>query len=111
MTRLLNAEVLEYLERGGQRASKVLSRIGQLDKNLYVNLETEIGRELLKEDADRLDFLFEKVYNQKASKEDFAEFKYLKGRVANISKRLSLYEEALKSIKEDVNKSKGDRHA
>jgi hypothetical protein len=104
MTRPLNSEVLEYLERGGARASKVLSKLGQLDSHLHVNLETEFGREILKEDVDRLDILFEMVYNQKAKKEDFAEFKYLRDRINRLSHRLSLYNDGLKQITEDVNK-------
>jgi hypothetical protein len=106
MTRPLNSEVLDYLEKHGERASKVLSRLGQLDANLHANLETSIGREILKDDCDRLDILIEMCFNEKLEKgsTEMAELRYLRGRINQLSRRIKLFNDGLKQIHEDVNK-------
>lgn len=101
--RLTEREIHEFFEGRGKKASDELSRLGKLDSNVRANLQTEIGREILSEDIDRLDQLWLKLYDG-ASDREVAEFHYLSDRINRISKKMSLLNDGIKKIKEAVNK-------
>ena len=92
----------DFRVKHGKKADIALTQLGKsLDFVQAIN--SPIGQELLKDDVIRLDELMEKIYNENATSQELAEFRYLKGRIAKVKTRLNAY---VKQTQEIVNGTK-----
>lgn len=93
-------KVIESYLRRAKRGEKTLSLLGKLYPFIHSILETEIGKELLQDDILRHDELFLKVYQEKATVQELAEFRFLRDiRLPKVIKRIGFYLELVKQIK------------
>ena len=80
-------------------ASETLKILGKLAPFVEA-MNSEKGQELLKDDVMRHQELLEKIYNEKESDQERAEFRYLKLRLKVVSERLSRFDEGMAKVKE-----------
>ncbi len=92
-------EIKKYLELTGKHGAQILSILGRVTPNIHAILETDVGREILKDDIARIQELMFLIYQEKQTDEDMAELRYLKRRIGKISGRLSDYLEGTGEIK------------
>jgi hypothetical protein len=95
-------EVKKYLDSTGRHGAWVLSLLGRVTPGLQSILETEIGKDILKDDIKRIEELMGMMYEEKSTEEDRAELRYLRKRIAKISDRLRIYLEGTEEIKKVV---------
>ena len=74
------SEIQRYLELTGKKGSLVISILGRLTPQLNSILNNEMGREMLRDDINRLEELLMKIYKEEATEIERAEFRYLKDR-------------------------------
>jgi uncharacterized protein YnzC (UPF0291/DUF896 family) len=98
---ILNLQDLNrFLQLTKKRGADVLSTIGRLNKYIENVLNTEVGQSIMQEDLARITELFPKVYQEKASVDEIAEFRYLRDvRIPSIAKKVKVYLESLEKVK------------
>ena len=88
----------------GKRGGEILSILGRLHPTFETYLNTMIGKEILVTDINRMGELFEKIYNEDATLEEKAEFRYLrKVRLPYIMDKLDTYFKKVNEIRRVVN--------
>ena len=70
-------QAIEFIAKYGRRASLTVNKLGGLVPFITA-MNSSVGRELLKDDVDRMDVLLEKVYQETANDQEKAEFRYLR---------------------------------
>ena len=88
----------QFIKRYGRRASHTMSVLGKYDPFVQA-IQTEVGQQLMKDDIDRHEYLLNKVYEEQANDSEFAEFRYLKRRLLTVAERITIWMEAMKSVK------------
>ena len=93
-------EIQRYLLQSRKRGVAIVSTLGKLAPFLNAVLNTEVGREILKDDILRAEELMMKVYREEATEKEKAEFRYLRDfRLPLIADRLKVYLEKVEEIK------------
>ena len=93
-------EIEKYLNMMGKRGGEILSILGRLHPTFETYINTMIGKEVLITDINRMGELFEKIYNEEATPEEKAEFRYLrKVRLPYVMGRLDTYFKKVNEIK------------
>ncbi len=98
------SEIDAYLKAAKKRGAETLSILGKLSRHFDLVFGTEVGREILKVDLDRMDELLMKIYTEKSTKQDLAEFRVLKRRVKKEVELIQQYLEKIGEVKKVVNK-------
>ena len=101
VTNIALKDIERYLEITGKKGAMVLSILGRLNTHFQAVIDTDIGRELLALDIGRVEELLIKLYEETATQEEKAEFRYLKN--IRLPKEIGLiktYMEKLKEVKE-----------
>jgi len=100
-TNLALRDIERYLQTTGKRGAMVLSLLGRLNSHFAAIVETEVGRELLSLDIARTEELLIKIYEETATEEEKAEFRYLKKiRLPRQIELIKTYLDKLKEVKE-----------
>jgi len=93
-------EIQRYLLQSRKRGVAILGILGKLAPFLNAVLNTEVGREILKDDILRADELLVKIYDEEATDKERAEFRYLKEkRLPLIADRLREYLQRVEEVK------------
>ncbi len=101
---LTSTEVEKYVNMMGKRGGEILSILGRLHPTFETYLNTMIGKEILLTDINRMGELLEKIYNEDATPEEKAEFRYLrKVRLPYIMGKLDVYFKKVNEVKRVVN--------
>lgn len=95
-------EISRFMELAGRRGKKVLEEISSLAPFINAVYNSEVGKEILKDDVNRYAELLDKVKNINATVEEQAEYKYLRGRLVRVSGRLNEYISNISKVKESV---------
>ena len=90
MTNPTVVQVEDYLRRTGKRGSDTIKLLAHLN-HFIVAINSDIGKELLKDDVDRSDELLVKIYEENATDQEKAEFRFLKTRLKKVSERIATY--------------------
>ena len=90
-------ELEGYLKNHGKQASLTVSILGKLQPFMNA-LKTELGQEILKDDMIQHEILLTKIYNENATIQELAEFRYLKNRLRKIAERVNTYNEKVREI-------------
>ena len=85
---------LEERKGRGRMTFKVLAQLNPF----IVAMESELGQKILQDDIDRHEELLIKVYNENATPEEMAEFRYLKRRLEIIANRINTYTKGVKEV-------------
>lgn len=91
-------ELQQFVDRYGRRAANTLSILGKYEPFIQA-CQSELGQELLKDDMIRHEFLLEKIYNETATPQESAEFRYLKKRLLVVSERIKIWLDEMKKVK------------
>lgn len=91
-------DIAGFLSKTGKRGAQTLDILGKYQP-FVAAVSSTIGWELLKDDISRHEELLERIYNEVATVQELAEFRYLKVRLRKISDRITLYLDKLKEIK------------
>jgi len=92
-------DISRYLELTGKRGTQTLSILGRYFPFVQSVLGTEVGREILKDDVDRVEELLLKVIKEEETDLERAELRYLRDvRMPKVIKKVKLYLEAIKEI-------------
>jgi hypothetical protein len=98
-----STEIEKYLNMMGRRGGEILSILGRLHPTFETYINTMIGKEILITDVNRMAELFEKIYEEDASPEEKAEFRYLrKVRLPYIMGKLNTYFKKVNEIKKVI---------
>jgi hypothetical protein len=89
----------EYLEKHGKRGQMVVDGLSGILSELQMIFETSVGKEILKDDVERCEYLVTLIMEEKASDLEKAEFRYLRGRIIGIGEKLSKYLDLVNKIK------------
>jgi Skp family chaperone for outer membrane proteins len=100
---LSSEEMIRFLEITDKRGVAVFSHLGKMSRHLEAVFETEVGKEILRYDMDRMNTLSEKMFNERADDQEKAEFRYLKKRLAFESEVLRKYGEGLDKVRKVIN--------
>ena len=79
-----------FRKKYGKKADLALNQLAKLNEFVQA-INSPIGQELLKDDIMRLEDISSKIWTEEVTKEELAEFRYLKGRVAKVTERLNNY--------------------
>lgn len=91
------------------RGTNALSILGRVYPNLDTVFNHPIGKEILKDDIDRVSELLHKVYLETASPQELAELRYLRlTRIPKIIDRVNSYLKALIEVKHTQTTTKGE---
>jgi hypothetical protein len=90
---------LSYLESHGRRGQMVINGLSGLLDSLQMVFETSVGKEILKEDVERCEYLVTLIMEEKATDLEKAEFRYLRSRIIKIGEKLEKYLELVDKIK------------
>ena len=96
-------EIERYLKVARKHGAETMSILGRLNKHFSAVMETEVGKEILKYDVDRLDELLSKIYMEKTTKQELAEFRVLKRRVRKEIDLIQEYLEKIGEVKKVIN--------
>ena len=99
---LITSEELEQFRTriGNKKANDIISQVAKLNQDLTFVLGNEMGKQLLDADISRVETLFPKIYLEKASGEEIAEYRYLRDvRIPTISKKIRDYLKLLSLVK------------
>lgn len=91
------SDLQSYLSKFGKRGSETVNILAASTKFLEAT-RSPLGMELLKDDIDRHDVLLAKLYEERATPEELAEFRYLKHRIRKVCERISAHIEATNKI-------------
>lgn len=83
-------ETEEFLKNRGKRGVETIKALAKLQPFVSA-MRSPIGSEILKDDVNRQEELLSKIWNETATDQEKAEFRYLKQRLEKISKRLEEY--------------------
>ncbi len=97
---LTSFDIEKYLNMMGKRGGEILSILGRLHPTFETYVNTMVGKEVLITDVNRMADLFEKIYEENATPEEKAEFRYLrKVRLPYIMGKLDTYFKKVNEIK------------
>jgi hypothetical protein len=95
----ITVEQLErFIEKYGRRATNTMSVLGKYEPFIQA-IQTDVGKEILRDDIVRHEILLTKIYNDQADDAEKAEFRYLKRRLLVNAERIQLWLDGLKNIK------------
>lgn len=95
---LKTSKVTEILKRyGHKRGQLILLDLARKDRFVEA-LDTEVGKELLSDAIDRLDFLLSKIIHEESTERDRAEYRVLKQIVEKWGNRVESYLETINKI-------------
>lgn len=98
-------ELERYLTLTGKRGSLAISTLGRLDSYIENVLNSEVGREILKDDVERIEDLLMKTYRGDVTELEKAELRYLRDvRIPKILTKLRNYLEKINEVKKVVGK-------
>ena len=92
--------IRDYISKHGRKGAMTVDGLSKLLPSLQMTFETELGREILNDDIERHEFLLIKIVEMNATDEDKIEFRYLRDRIISLGKKLELFFNYLKNIKE-----------
>ena len=93
-------EIEKYLTRTGKKGAMVVSILGRLNKHFNAVISSDIGKEILSDDINRVEELMDKIYKEEANEQELAEFRYLKNkRIPDVVKRVKAYLEKVGEVK------------
>jgi hypothetical protein len=99
--RVLPDELERFIRTHGKAGQKILSSLYNLYPELSAVFGTEVGSAILIEDIKRLDEIFIRIYQETATVEEKAEFRYLRDiRLPRLIGKLSTYIQKTYQIKE-----------
>ena len=101
ITRPTLEDINAYLKKTGKKGSLALSILGKQEPFVQA-LQSEVGFEILKDDVQRLDEIMVKIYNENATPQELAEFRYLKLRLTKMKDRINTYIDKLTEVKSAV---------
>lgn len=100
---LTSIEIDKYLAMMGKRGGEILSILGRLHPTFETYVNTMVGKEVLITDVNRMGELLEKIYEENATPEEKAEFRYLrKVRLPYVMSKLDTYFKKVNEIKNAV---------
>jgi hypothetical protein len=91
-------EVNEFFDKNKKRGTKTIEALKGVIDNIDINFNTKIGREILKDDIERFQYLLTKIIIEEANEAERAEFRAVRSRLDRISKRLDIFTESLKNV-------------
>lgn len=101
-------DVEKYLTSHGKKAAMTLSIMSRL--NFFIQaMNSTIGQELLSDDIARHEELLIKIYEEDATDQEKAEFRYLKKRLRTISGRIAEYAKHVDEVSGTVKKATSQR--
>lgn len=93
-------EIEKFLSIHGKRGAKTLSLAGK--QRGFINaLSSEVGQHLLNDVMVKMEILLEKIIQEKESKQDRAEYRNLRDIFNGWAKKIMIFEQAKRKIKED----------
>lgn len=98
MDNITKEGIREYVDRHGRRGQMVIDAVSKVLPTLQMIFDTEVGREILKEDIERCEILLVKIVNFDATDEDKIEFRYLRDRIIGLGKKLEVFFNYLKDV-------------
>lgn len=106
MDLLTSEELRLFLEKANRVAGpKIISLMAKLYKDLAFILTNELGKQILNDDLDRIEELFEKVYKEKATKWEAVEFRFLRDfKIPMTIKKIRDYLKYIEYVKKTVQK-------
>ena len=94
-------EITKFVATNNRKATRVLSDLGKLIPFIEAVFNTDVGKEILKDDVARYIELFDKVMNLEANEDEKAEYRYLKNiRLPRIAHRLHEFIARSKELKD-----------
>lgn len=91
-------DVEEFVKKAGVRKGEAtLKLLGNLHPFTQA-INSQIGRELLKDDILRHEELLMKMYEEMATDKELAELRYLKNRILKVSERVTAYIQKTKEV-------------
>lgn len=95
-------EVEKFLKITRSRGGRIISILGKLHPNFDTYMNTEVGKQILTRDIERMDELLIKIYSETSTDLERAEFRHLKKRLEEIMGKIELYLNNVKMIKRAV---------
>lgn len=95
--------IASFLQKTGKKGALTLDLLGKLSPFVRA-MQSQVGYEILKDDVARHEEILGKIYNEKVSEQELAEFRYLKSRLERISKRITAYLDKLENIGNSMGK-------
>ncbi len=104
MQLITSDELDEFLKRVGKiKGPQILSILGKTNKELADLLGSEIGRSTFKADMDSMEELIVKLFQEKISDEEMAQFRWLRDkRLPYIAKKIREYLKNVDYVKKVV---------
>lgn len=104
MQLITSDELDEFLKRVGRiKGPQILSILAKLNKELADLLGSELGKKIFKMDMDRMEELLVKLYQEKISEDELAQFRHLRDyRLPQIAKMIREYLKNVDYIKKIV---------
>jgi len=90
----------KFLSIHGQRGAKTLSLAGK-QRPFIEALSSKMGQELLRDMMVRMEVILDKIIEETVSKEELAEYRVLRDIFKKWAKRIMIFEETKKKIKEE----------
>ena len=98
-------EIQRFLALTGKRGAQLLSDLGKSIPFIEAVYNSEVGKEILKDDIQRYEELLRKVESLEANEEDKAEYKFLRNtRLPRVVGRIHAFLKRTEAIKEIVSK-------
>ncbi len=104
MQLITSDELDEFLKRVGRiKGPQILFILAKLNKELADVLGSEVGQKIFKMDMDRMEELFIKMYQEKISEDELAQFRHLRDyRLPQIAKMIREYLKNIDFVKKVV---------
>ena len=98
-------EINRFLELTKQKGAQLLSDLGKLVPFIEAVYNSEVGKEILKDDLQKYEELLKKVQNLEATEEEKAEYRYLRNtRLPRVVGRIHAFLKRVEAIKEIASK-------
>jgi hypothetical protein len=96
-------EVVNFFRKNRVAGSKSLEQLEKVSKNISVNFNTDIGREILLDDINKFNELLEKIIREEETPQEKAEFRVIRGRLDKLNQRLNVFLKSIGKIRESSN--------
>jgi hypothetical protein len=90
--------IRDYVAKHGRRGQMIVDGISKILPTIQIIFDTDVGKEILKEDIEKCELLLEKLIDLDATDEDKVEFRYLRDRIIRLGKKLEMFFNYIKDI-------------
>ncbi len=98
MDNITPTDIERFVAKEGKKAQRTLSILGK-NEQLLKAIQTPIGQELLSDALQNIDFLLEKIIDEKADEKDKADYRALRTLTIRWTEKIQAYQEALHKVK------------